>query len=329
MVANQYAIGIDLGGTKIKIALVDNKGKIIREKEIRTAVKEGPDVIQEHMIAVIKSLCDTITPFGIGIGIPGQLDRDDTILFAPNLGWRNVPLQANLSKKLGIPAASINDVKAATLGEWHFGAGLHYTDFVCLFLGTGIGGGIVSGGNLLKGATNTAGELGHMVVDINGPPCTCGGFGCLESIASGWAIAKRAQENVHKDPLQGAYLLKKCSNDIDAITTKMVVEASKEGDLLSHNILSRAINAVTAASITIVNVLNPSRIILGGGVFEGIPELITHIEQGIQKQALHAARGHVEVVEAHLRNNAGVIGAGYLAFEKFGNIHNANGELVT
>lgn len=320
MSTKQYAIGIDLGGTKIKIALIDSQGKIVREKEIRTAVEEGPERIQEHMIKVIESLCDTVSPFGIGIGIPGQLDRDGTIVYAPNLGWRHVPLQANLSKKLHLPAVSINDVKAATLGEWHFGAGRKCADFVCLFLGTGIGGGIVSNGFLLKGATNTAGELGHMIVDMNGSPCTCGGSGCLESIAGGWAIAKRAKEEAKRDPLQGAHLLKKCNNTIDAITTKMVVEASIEGDSLSHSIISRAIDALVSAGITIVNVLNPSRIILGGGVFEGIPELITHIENGIQKQALEAARGHVQVVEAELRNNAGVIGAGYLAFEKFGDI---------
>ena len=319
MGSRRYTLGIDLGGTKIKIALVDDLGQIADMKQIPTQPADGPDIIEGRVIDVIQSLCTHITPLAIGIGVPGQIDpKTGTILFAPNLQWHNVPFQSNLSQKLNLPAISTDDVRAAAIGEWYFGAGKGCEDFFCLFIGTGIGGGIVAGGRLLDGASHTAGEIGHMIIDINGPQCTCGNFGCLEAIGGGWAIAKQAQEAVSAQHSQSAHLQKKCQGNIEAIDAKMVIEAWREGDILSQKIISKAIAAIVAGSINIINVLNPARLILGGGVFEGIPELLAHIKQGIEQRALAAARSNLQVLPAHLLKDAGVIGASCLAFKQFG-----------
>jgi glucokinase len=132
-----------------------------------------------------------------GSGSAGQIDPEHGMVrFAPNLGWHNVPFQSDLAGALGLPVVVTNDVRAATWGEWLHGAGKGCNDLVCLFIGTGIGGGVVSGGKMLSGCSNTAGEVGHMIINLHGPPCSCGSRGCFEALAGGWAIARQAREAV-------------------------------------------------------------------------------------------------------------------------------------
>lgn len=317
MRSQRHAIGVDIGGSKINIAIVDELGQILRIKQILTNISDGPDGIQNHIANVIKSLSIGLSPIGIGIGAPGQIDpRNGIVLFAPNLNWRNVPLKSNLSRELNLDVVISDDVRAATIGEWRYGAGMGCQDFVCLFIGTGIGGGIVARGQLLEGCSNTAGEIGHMIIDINGPPCSCGSWGCLEALASGWSIAKYARESVTKDKENGKYLLTKCNGKIELIDAKMVAEASKDGDIISYQIMKKVSEAIVSGCINIVNILNPSRLIIGGGVIEGIPRLLLDIERGIQKRALGAALSKFQVLSTQLQKNAGVIGAARLYFER-------------
>lgn len=172
-----WAIGVDLGGTKIEVAQVYTSGRVQRRTRAATDVADGSSVVKDQIVAAVRELKDSTksTPMGMGVGVAEQIEPDTgTVRFAPNLGWRDVPLGSDLSHALDLPVVVTNDVRAITWGEWLHGAGQGCDDLLCLFAGTGIGGGIVSGGRMLSGCNNTAGELGHITVELDGPPCHCG-----------------------------------------------------------------------------------------------------------------------------------------------------------
>lgn len=312
------AIGVDLGGTKIEIAIVTASGQIEKKIRLATNVVGGPSAIEDQIVQAIRELQPNIENIlGIGIGVAGQIEKDTGIVhLAPNLKWKNVPIQQNIEKKSGAKVVVVNDVRAATLGEWLFGAGKGSQDLVCLFVGTGIGGGVVSGGRLLTGASNSLGELGHMIIDWKGALCTCGSRGCLESIAGGWAIADRAREAVEKDRNKAAYILKLVDGKIDQITAKTVIEAYHAGDNFSKEIIEVTVEALIAGCVSIVNAFNPSQLILGGGIIDATPELIPQIEKGIRSKALPIAQSDLTVLPSQLGKEAGVIGAAALLFDK-------------
>lgn len=306
-----WAIGVDLGGTKIIAASVTAEGVLEQRILLKTDVKGGSAATTSDIITAAKELrkyYDT-PPVGIGVGVAGQIDEQRGIVrFAPNLGWRDVPFGPALIAALDLPALIMNDVRAATWGEWLHGAGRGCDDLVCLFAGTGIGGGVVSGGRMITGCTNTAGEIGHITVDLHGPPCTCRNTGCLEAVAGGWAIARRAQEAITRDPSGGAFMLKKAEGVLAAVTAEIVGQAARAGDFLARRIMDDASRALAAGAVSLVNAFNPCRLIVGGGVIEGMPELVDRIREGVSKSALLTAISRLEVLPAHLHNDAGVIG---------------------
>lgn len=306
----ECVVGIDLGGTKIEIALVEEPCAIIARERYLVDVAKGASGLIEEMIrktSLLLQRSDRVAA-ACGIAVAGQVDAHaGTVLFAPNLRWHAVELKAMMEKGLGIKTIVLNDVRAAMLGEWLFGAGKGSSDCVSLFVGTGIGGGIVSSGALMQGHNHAAGELGHMVLDIKGPPCTCGNRGCLEALASGWAIAKAAKMEVAKDPAAGRLLLN-CTGE-EEMSTLHVSKAAKMGDPLASAILESALEALTAASISIVNIFNPDRLIFGGGVFFGQEEWLEKIDRGVRKGALSAATEKLKIVSAGLKGGAGMIGA--------------------
>jgi len=321
-----WAIGVDLGGTKVKVALVDATGQILRSLKKPTDIKGGPErIIAEisQMVHTLKEEGPASTPVGVGVGVAGQISADTGIVqFSPNLVWRDVPLKEKLKGFLDLPVVVTNDVRAATWGEWLHGAGAEVDDLICLFIGTGIGGGVVSGGRVLTGASNTAGELGHMTIDLHGPVCTCGNRGCLEALAGGWAIARRAQQAIGDSPAAGAALLqaaglKQPLQDAD-LTAETVTKAARAGDPLARLVVDEVTNALIAGGVALVNAFNPARLILGGGVMKGLPELPARLDEGIRRSALKVATADFEVVRAQLGNDAGVVGAASLAFGHFG-----------
>lgn len=316
-----WSIGIDIGGTKIELACVDADGKILHRKKIPSNVAMGPDAIQKDIVDVVKELEGIIgkKAVAVGLGMAGQIiPSTGVVKFAPNLRWHNVPLQGNLSKALNLPVTITNDVRAATWGEWFHGSGRGCQDLVCIFIGTGIGGGIVSGGRILTGANNSAGELGHVVIKINGPACTCGNRGCLEALAGGWAVAKQAQVLIEEDPNKGAAVLKLANDRLMDVTPHHVLEAATAGDPLASQLVENVIEAITAGCVGFVNAFNPSRLILGGGLGSALPNLVAKVEAGVRKQALLSATENLEVMSAGLQNDAGVVGAATLALSKFG-----------
>jgi glucokinase len=322
MSSTEWAIGIDLGGTKIDVAQVDASGKVHARLRMPTDVKNGPAAVESQIFEAVNQLCAknfSSAPVGIGIGVAGQVESGTGVVrFAPNLNWHNMPLLANIQNSLRMSGVAINDVRAATWGEWLYGAGKGCNDLVCLFIGTGIGGGIVSDGRMLNGSSNTAGELGHIIVDINGPLCYCGSRGCMEAYAGGRALSKRTREAIEQDPSKGEYLLKLAGGDINMITTRMVSEAAREGDALSVQLIDKMVEALVAGCASIVNAFNPARLILGGGVTEGYPELIQRVEEGVKKRALSSAASELKVVPAMLQNDSGVVGAAAIAMQAFG-----------
>jgi glucokinase len=319
MTKASWAVGVDLGGTKVEVGGVDAKGHLLKRMRRATEVKSGPAAIETEILDAVSELEESMgsPPVGVGVGVAGQIEADTGVVrFAPNLDWHDVPFQADLSDALGLPVVVTNDVRAAAWGEWLHGAGRGCDDLVCVFVGTGIGGGIVSGGQVLSGCSNTAGELGHITVALDGPPCHCGNRGCLEALASGWAIAQQAQEAVAAKPDDGLVLLKLANGQQEAITAEVVAQAAKEGDVLARRLLDEAVQALIAGAISLVNAFNPCRLILGGGVIEGLPEWVEQIDQGVRQRALEAARAPLQILPAALHGDAGVVGAAALALRR-------------
>ena len=314
-----WAIGVDLGGTKTEVAQIGVSGSMGERLRHPTPVKDGPQAVRKEIVAAVKNLREKAAspPVGVGVGLAGQIDSEHGMVrFAPNLGWHNVSFQSDLAGALGLPVVVTNDVRAATWGEWLHGAGQGCDDLVCLFIGTGVGGGVVSGGKMLSGCSNTTGEVGHMIIDLHGPSCSCGSQGCFEALAGGWAIARQAREAVAADRSLGASLLK-IAGKPDAITAEMVAEAARTDDPLARRIIDEVVQALIAGCVSLVNAFNPCRLILGGGVMEGSPELVHRIDQGVRRQALPAATQSLHILPAQLKNDAGVIGAAVLAMRLF------------
>lgn len=327
MDSKTQAIGIDLGGTKIAAALLDQDGKIDRSLRTSTDVDGGPSAVKEQIVDLVGELvgAGAGSAIGVGVGVAGQIKADDgSVLFAPNLDWHDIPLQAELQTALDLPVMVTNDVRAITWGEYRFGAGRGCDNLICMYVGTGIGGGIVSEGKLVSGCSNTAGEIGHIVIDMHGPLCNCGNRGCLEVLAGGLAIGKRARIMARTHAKQGAALLRLAGGRPEHISAETVAQAYHEGDPLADYLVAEVVEALVAGVSSLVHSFNPCLLILGGGVIDGLPQLVEQVEQGIFRQCLPAATENFRVVGSALADEAGVIGAAALAMES--STTNTNGK---
>lgn len=316
------AIGVDLGGTKVETALVDTDGKIVATGRSTTGPQKGAEQILRDILACIRETCTPFScsqPVGVGLGVAGQVDTVTGIVsYAPNLGWEKVPLGSMVQEALHLPVVVTNDVQAATWGEWLHGAAKGVEDMVCVFVGTGVGGGIVSGGRMLAGCSGSAGELGHITIDMRGPSCRCGNRGCLEALAGGWAIARRARLAVARNREAGRTLLAGVDGDAGALTAAHVGEAAHAGDHLAQRLVAQTGEALIAGVASVVNVMNPCLVVIGGGVIEGLPELVEQVEEGVRRRALPTPAARVRIAKASLGRYAGVVGAAALARIRFG-----------
>lgn len=315
--AKGSSIGIDLGGTKIKAALIAADGRLRHDVKVRTQGWGDPNDVVTQISAIVNQLAeqndgDPVGP--IGIGVAGQIETGTgAVTFAPNLGWRDFPLQRRLTEVLQRPLLVTNDVRAAAYGEWRLGAGQGFDDLVLVFVGTGIGGSVISGGRIVTGYANTAGELGHTTVQVGGPKCRCHNYGCLEALAGGWAIGERAQELIKENEAEGGAMLDLADGDINLVSAHVVAVASQQGDPLAAQVIDGAVLALVGGCTSFVNAFGPRRIILGGGVIEGYPELVGRIEQGVKERSLPAAARDLDIVKAALGYDAGLIGAAAMA----------------
>ena len=307
-------LGVDLGGTKVNMGLVDSKGELLFvHKSLIGASKEPEKVINDVVSDVNVCLNETgLDAKAIGIGVAAQVNNEGIVIGSPNLGWRNFPLKKNLEKKLALPVLVTNDVRAATWGEWHYGIGKGVNNLVVLFVGTGVGGGVISEGSILTGCTNNGGELGHMTIVSGGRKCKCPNKGCLEAYVGGWAIAERAQEAIQNLPVEGKPMLI-MAGSLRLVTSVTVNKAYRQGDLLARLLLEETGRHLAAGIVSIVNAFNPCLLVLGGGVIEAIPELVTIVKDMVPKMALEAAVKHLKIVRTALGGDAAVIGAASLA----------------
>jgi glucokinase len=309
-------IGIDLGGTNIKAALVNtDTGEISNTVSTPTQAQEGHD----HVIARMAGLVDEIAQAGnlkktrlggVGVGIPGLLDLEHGLtLFLPNLpgNWRSVPVRDELARLTNLPVALINDARAATMGEWKFGAGKGVETVALYTLGTGIGGGLVINGQLYLGIGGAAGELGHVSVDFNGPRCNCGSRGCIEAMASGPAIAAAGMRAV----VQGGTtrITSLCEGDLNRITPELVYEAALAGDAVAREIYEQAGRVIGHGIANVVTALTPHRVIIGGGVAAAGDMILEPIRRTVKERVRLSDAEAFEIVPATLGNNAGLLGA--------------------
>lgn len=322
--ADQYALGLDFGGTKVLAAVVDVKtGKVVASAKKRTKATDGPDELVERLIvsseAALKAanLPKKQGVVGIGVGIAGQVDPERGVLIGtPNLSQATVdlPIAQRLSDRFDVPAALRNDVQVAALGEARFGAGKDAPDFVCIFVGTGIGGALVREGRLVSGASGAAGELGHLIVAAGGRYCGCGGRGHLEAYASRTAITRALQAELHRGR---ASVLRDITDGVDeadggAFRSGVLAKAVESGDELVTEALTEAGFYLGLGMASIINILNPTRIVLGGGVIEAVPLLYDVAVDRALKESLPAAGRAATFVKAGLGDNAGAIGAAML-----------------
>lgn len=311
-------IGIDVGGTNVKIALVDDNGKIIYSNSVPTYAKMGYEYTVNNIKQAIKDLMKetNTTPSdieGIGFDFPGQVDcKTGVVKLAPNIpGWVNVPIAQMIEDEFHIPTRIDNDVRCAALGELKFGAGRGCENFICITVGTGIGSGIVINGKVVRGATNAAGELGHIKLQMNGGPiCGCGDTGCLEAFASGPAIVAMAQEYIKGG--KSTKFREMAAVEGGEITPYMVAKAAEEGDPVAKRIFEIVGEYIGIGLTSVINFLNPERVIIGGGVAESGELLLGPIRKTIKERAMVVAGNAVEIVPAQLGNSAGVIGASML-----------------
>ena len=309
-------IGIDVGGTNVKIALVDGDGKIIYSNSVPTYAQMGYEYTVNNIKQAIKDLMkETNTEAkdiqGIGFDFPGQVDcKTGVVKNAPNIpGWVNVPIAQMIEDEFHIPTRIDNDVRCAALGELKFGAGRGCENFVCITVGTGIGSGLVINGKVVRGAANAAGEIGHIKLQMeDGPLCGCGDSGCLEAFASGPSIVAMAQEY-----LKGGKSAKfrELAGDGE-ITPYIVAKAAEAGDPVARRIFEKMGYYIGMGLTSVINLLNPEKIIIGGGVAECGELLLDPIRRTINERAMKVQREAVEIVPAELGNSAGVIGASML-----------------
>jgi glucokinase len=307
-------LGVDLGGTKINVALVDANGRLLSAHKSLIHPKKKPErVIADILTGIDRCLSKTSQEAkALGIGIAAQVDLKGVVRGSPNLGWRNVSLKKKLEKQLGLPVVVTNDVRAATWGEWRYGSGRGVDDLAVLFVGTGVGGGVISGGKVLSGCTNSGGELGHITIVSDGRKCHCPNNGCLEAYVGGWAIAERAQETIRTLSIEGRRLLA-LAGSINRVTAVTVSQAYREGDLLARLLVEETGRYLATGVVSIVNAFNPCVLVLGGGVIEGIPKLIQIVKDIVPTMALEASVEELKIVKAALGVDAGVIGAAALA----------------
>ena len=312
----KYRIGVDIGGTNIKIALVDFDGKIIYSNTTPTRAEMGYEAGVNNIKQAIKELmqetgADNKTIEAIGFGLPGQIDyKEGIVKNLPNIpGWINIPLAKIIEDEFSIPTRLDNDVRCAALGELNFGAGKDCQNLICITVGTGIGSGIVLNGKLVRGASNAAGEIGHIKMDMTGGPlCGCGDYGCFEAYASGPAIVTMAKEYI-----SGGKSAKYKEMATDGIITPYVVaQAALQGDAVSIQIFKQMGKIIGTGLSSVINLLNPEKIIIGGGVADAGEILLEPIRKTILDRAMPIQAAAVEVVPAQLANTAGVIGASLL-----------------
>jgi glucokinase len=307
-------VAVDLGGTLIRSALINERGKILARAQRATLAQEGPKAVIGRIEACIRDVARGTEV--ISIAAPGPLDPWKGIIHqAPNLpGWREVPLADIIHRTFKVPVHLNNDANLAALGEHRFGAGQGASDLIYITISTGIGGGIISQGRLLVGAKGLAGEVGHITLEPQGPPCGCGDRGHLEALASGPAIARRAVEEMEKGTETSITRL--VEGELSKVTAKVVAQAAQEGDPLANSIFKEAGFYIGLGVTNLLHILNPELVIIGGGVSKAGDLLFDPIRATVKERAIPSIKEGVKIVPAALGDDVGLLGAAAFALER-------------
>jgi glucokinase len=304
--------GIDIGGTKIAGAVVDEQGEVLAEQRIDSPATD-PEAIEETVAGLVQKLAEDHEITAVGVGAAGFVDAArSTVVFAPNVAWRDEPLRSELEKRLDLPVVVENDANAAAWGEFAFGAAHDVDDMLMVTVGTGIGGGIVADGEPFRGAFGAAAEVGHVRVVPQGRVCGCGNRGCLEQYSSGTALVRDTRAQL--DRPEAADLLERAGGDPGAVSGRMITEAAQDGDEFARERLADLGRWLGEGVASLVAVLDPAAVVIGGGVVQAGELLLEPTRDAFVAEL--TGRGHrplAEVRPARFGNRAGVIGAADLA----------------
>lgn len=310
----EYTLGADIGGTETKLVLLDENGDVIATSSIATQARSGPAVALGRLVEAVRSLLSSwaipqekLTALGIGAAGPLDIGRG-TVVQAPNLpGWEGAPIAEIIKGRLGIPVFLENDANLAAFGEQRLGAGQGVNSLVCLTLGTGIGGGVIINGEIFTGGLGAGAELGHITMDLDGPPCACGNRGCLEALASATAVVRMATEALREG--RAEMISKLVGGDIGKVTAETVHQAALNGDAVAVEILGRTGRNLGAGIASMVNIFAPRMVVLGGGLMNASPFLLEPARDEAMRRALKCFTEGLSIVPAALGGWAGAIGA--------------------
>lgn len=319
----RYVIGVDLGGTNVRASLITRDGEIVRQARRPSLQDHQPSATLDQIVGAAAEVIEeealgTGDVLGVGIGLPGIMDIGTGICFwSPNFPqWKDVPIGPEVGKGLGMPAFILNDAKCAALGELIHGAGKGARNMVMITLGTGIGGAIVVDGRLLIGPNGSIGEVGHHTIDPNGRLCGCGNFGCWEAMCARDAIIERTDRKLQS----GRPSLLRQTAPRGGVTPELLSRAAAEGDALAREVLEETGFYVGVGVANLINMLNPERFVIGGGIAQAGDALFDPVRRTVASRAVPLQHSTAHIVPARLGDNAGVMGAAVLVLDRLENV---------
>ncbi len=315
---SEYFVGVDFGGTKILAGVFDASLNCLGKSKVSTKSERSKDEVIDRIARCIQDAVDECDLSmkqirGIGIGAPGAVNPETgEVIFAPNLKWEDVPLKKELEKKLGVPVFLENDGNICTLGIYETELKAKPKNVLGIFLGTGIGGGLIVEGKLYSGFNRTAGEIGHMVIEVGGPKCGCGNRGCFEALASRTAIFRQIQSAV-KDG-QKTILTEMLGDDLKDLRSGDLRKAIRKGDKFTEKVIEDAAEYTGIAVANLINILNPEVIVLGGGVIDALEdEMMAIIVETANDNAMSGTTKGIEIIATKVGDDAGILGGAVLA----------------
>jgi glucokinase len=314
----EYAIGLDIGGTKILAAIIDRNGNVLNQSQTPTSPELGYEITMERVLTAVRTvLADSQVKRnrirGIGVATAGVINTaTNEVIFANNLGWEDVPLGQIIEHQFGLPVQLNNDASTAVIAESIWGAGRGIDDLIYVTVSTGIGAGIISGGRLMTGVSDSAGEFGHITIRDDGPRCGCGNYGCLETYASGTAIARMAIEQMKQSGPRARLPI--AERAISEITAKEVIEAAEAGEPGAVEIIKKAGYYLGVGTVNLIHLFNPSMIVFGGGVIGGGSMILAEVERTLNERCIEGMLQNVRISKSILGNEISVKGAAGLFF---------------
>ena len=315
----EYALVADVGGTRTRVALVDATGAIVVRHSAETLAREGRAAVMNRLADALEHVAsERRTEIkGVGLSLASPVEPGTGVMYnPPNLGseWHLFTPIPMLQERLSLPVYAENDATLGALGEHAFGAGRGCDNMVYMTVSTGIGGGIIIGGNLYTGTNGFGGEIGHMTIDQNGPLDNCGNVGCLEALASGTALARMAQERIEAG--ESSVMLGFAGGNIEAVDARIVVQAAQQDDALAQSLMQEVGRSLASGIITLMHIFDPQLIVIGGGLGQNLDMFMPTIESEVKSRAMAHFQGEVPVAKSQLGDDVSLLGAAALVFKE-------------